>query len=1105
MAIKTTSTFKPDIQKVDEAFGKRPAGKAEFIMGGAPEDSGFLPQDGAVYLQSEYPQLFNNIGFVETQDLTVTSADLFGTDTTTSVAWSPTLGIFAMLGTNGLTATSSDGINWTTSYIASPSDTTWFGMCWASGLSKFVAAGVATANTNPSIMTSPDGVNWTPIVTGSTAQYELMDVTWSSDINLLVAVGWAGNTLTSPDGVNWTDRTSGNIYDFYTVRWNEYYQRFYAAGNWSIYWSSDGINWSGTTDTTQWIMSVSSKPGSNVLVATGLNYVAFISEDGESWKEVYYNFEHGGRSFWSEEMNMFVMSGTNGIYCSPDGYTWPYELMYPKQFYQDSGEDYGDLAYSPELGRMVITGAEGSIGYSAGPRYDTATEFAVPRKYNEYPGAKAYIRATAPLHDLQLTPSDVENVLSPSNYSSLEAGSVVGSSRNPDPTKYIDLTVGNTYLKDDYPELAAKVGSLPSVNFNRTNHRLDFYPTRMAYQPVSGTFLIYGTQRYDLSTPSNYTVVSTDGVNFDVDTGPGFLPPQDKGDIHWCGFLSKFFSGVEGTTGFKTSTDGITWTDNASTYQFVSFASSGTLLVATTNDGSVLTSSDGSSFTSRTVPTGAWDKVIWAGDTINLFVAVNSSASLAGDATIITSPDGITWTTQQSYTSQAWTSVAYSSTLGFVAVCPNYYSTSPDGVTWTDPLSGGGYGKGIEWLPTHSIFVSPYTYRYNIYDGTEWTYVGNSYWTDENTPLWVDDFDRFYTVNNDLSREDKNFLVSITGTDLSNANVNSVKHPNPGEAAWEKTIWAPDLDLFVSVASNAANDKQVRTSTDGITWTDRSIGNNQQWKDVAWSPTLGLLAAVSADGDGNQVMTSPDGVNWTLRTTPAIPAYVSVSAPSITWASGISKFVIVNDRHSMVSSDGITWTISNETPALDNATGFGVTWVDSLGFLITKHGNRSTDGLTWTDVPDIPTPFRWANDPYVFTYFNGRLYAFNTNSYGQYVLVSDDGLHFEIVARGPTGVYGVVNVNDEYLVSLGLTNHVSPDGYNWHPISYLDEEDGKEMVFSSGAFSSTANTLVIHSSDEGRSTFYQSKYGYDSSTSFYLPAIELPFPGLNAYIRASST
>jgi hypothetical protein len=68
-----------------------------------------------------------------------------------------------------------------------------------------------------------------------------------------------------------------------------------------------------------------------------------------------------------------------------------------------------------------------------------------------------------------------------------------------------------------------------------------------------------------------------------------------------------------------------------------------------------------------------------------LFAAVSTTGT--GNR-VMTSPDGITWTSRTSAADNNWQSVAWSATLGlFIAVAtsgsPNQIMTSPDGINWT--------------------------------------------------------------------------------------------------------------------------------------------------------------------------------------------------------------------------------------------------------------------------------------------------------------------------------------------------------------------------------------------------------------------------------------
>jgi len=103
---------------------------------------------------------------------------------------------------------------------------------------------------------------------------------------------------------------------------------------------------------------------------------------------------------------------------------------------------------------------------------------------------------------------------------------------------------------------------------------------------------------------------------------------------------------------------------------------------------------DGTTWTIRSTPTAAeedWRSVAYG--TVNgtgLFVAVSSTGT--GNR-VMTSPDGITWTSRTSAADNQWRSVIYGNGL-FVAVSDNgtgnsivgsiadRVMTSPDGITW---------------------------------------------------------------------------------------------------------------------------------------------------------------------------------------------------------------------------------------------------------------------------------------------------------------------------------------------------------------------------------------------------------------------------------------
>lgn len=251
-----------------------------------------------------------------------------------------------------------------------------------------------------------------------------------------------------------------------------------------------------------------------------------------------------------------------------------------------------------------------------------------------------------------------------------------------------------------------------------------------------------------------------------------------------------------------------------------------------------------------------------------LFVAVacgtaaNSGCDAGAGARIMTSPDGVTWTTRTSPTARQYYGLTYGNGL-FVAVateCPAFSGcviTSPDGITWTarDSASVNGwqdvaYGNGtfvaVAWndvhIPNQKVMTSP--------DGITWT--------GQATPL--------------LSR------------------------------TWENIAYGNGV--FVALASNTSGNNRVMTSPDGVTWTLQTTPlGGHFWSDVVYSPDDNQFVAVSAASFGTDVMTSPDGVTWTLQTTPA------GQWTAVTYGDGVYAAVSsMGSNNIMTSTDGVTWT-----------------------------------------------------------------------------------------------------------------------------------------------------------------------------------------------------
>ena len=263
-----------------------------------------------------------------------------------------------------------------------------------------------------------------------------------------------------------------------------------------------------------------------------------------------------------------------------------------------------------------------------------------------------------------------------------------------------------------------------------------------------------------------------------------------------------------------------------------------------------------------------------------------------------------TWTQVDAPTTNNWRGVAWSPTLNlFVAVGDNHATnyeaiTSSDGINWSEAtgMPDGGY-TDIVWSPEEAIFVAVQTL------GPIATSPDGITWTQRITPADIDD------------------LRGI--------------------------CWSADKSLFVSVGSNDVD--RVVTSPDGFIWTDRdTVGDAYYWNDVTYSPSLGLFCAVSNFVPSNQTaMTSTDGITWTLRTMAD-----TFQPQGVDWSPSLGMFVAAGNNIINTSTDGITWT--TQTPPAGSNDFSAVFWCAEMAkFFISNLSvnllSYSSDGINWSN------------------------------------------------------------------------------------------------------------------------------------------------------------
>jgi hypothetical protein len=249
---------------------------------------------------------------------------------------------------------------------------------------------------------------------------------------------------------------------------------------------------------------------------------------------------------------------------------------------------------------------------------------------------------------------------------------------------------------------------------------------------------------------------------------------------------------------------------------------------------------------------------------------------------IVTSPDGITWTNRSpGTTTKHLLSVVWTGTQFVTVGSGSTILTSPDGITWTSRVSNiSGFLNGVAWTGNKLVAVGDGGIVVTSPDGVEWT-PGNS----GNSTGW-----KAITWTGNL-------LVAV-GSGSSNACIMT----SPDGITW--TIRDSKTAIFLygvawtgSQLTTVGYGGVILTSPDGITWTPRTSGTTLRLEGVVWTGTQ-----FAAAGQAGIVLTSPDGITWTQR-----GPVTSEELYSLAWTG--SLFVVVGDGGPIYTSpDAITWT-----------------------------------------------------------------------------------------------------------------------------------------------------------------------------------------------------
>lgn len=231
---------------------------------------------------------------------------------------------------------------------------------------------------------------------------------------------------------------------------------------------------------------------------------------------------------------------------------------------------------------------------------------------------------------------------------------------------------------------------------------------------------------------------------------------------------------------------------------------------------------------------------------------------------------------------------------------------------------------------------------------------------------------------------------------------------------------------------------QVARSSDGITWTEYSMGIGSG----EWLITYGNDKFVCIESSrSTKAGYSSDGITWTKTTMPSSDRLWQ----DVCYGNG--KFVAVSTNDSSISaysSDGITWT---QTAMPSAANWYSVTYGNGKFVAVSRSSSTaaySIDGITWTETT---IPFA---DYMTVAYGNGKFVAAG----GSISAYSNDGVTWIENALPFSGSIIVYGNNKFLLTPFSITNTAaySSDGITWTKCKMLSSGIWSQIAYGNDRF-----------------------------------------------------
>ncbi len=260
------------------------------------------------------------------------------------------------------------------------------------------------------------------------------------------------------------------------------------------------------------------------------------------------------------------------------------------------------------------------------------------------------------------------------------------------------------------------------------------------------------------------------------------------------------------------------------------------------------------------------------------YVAVGDSG------TILTSPNGSSWTKQTSGTDRELYSIAWGNNR-FVAVADSgVILSSPDGTSWTLQTSGTtNWLHAVIWANNQFIVVGGNSTIVTSPNGTSWTNHVSPCTCDLLGIAYGGQPATYVAVGGYIT---PSIFTSTNGITWTTQTTSATSHML-NAVTWNGSV-------FAAVGDSGT----ILTSPDGATWTSQISGTMGLLSDIVWSANQFVIVGHEGAGIFGPVLTSPTGIAWTGRISPTTQWLYSIA-----WGNNL--FVAVGTDGTIITSPSV--------------------------------------------------------------------------------------------------------------------------------------------------------------------------------------------------------